>query len=69
MADQLPLIVHHLVPAIIVAEMIEVAIRLTGFAVPAMVIGRHIDPALIEKRRESLVASAVLGHTVHNMQP
>jgi hypothetical protein len=69
MADKLPLIIDHLIPAIMVGKMIEAVGRASGHAVAAMISSGDHNSMLVKECRQISISGAMLGHTVHNMQP
>ena len=46
--DKLQLVIDHLIPAIAIGEVVEVAVGLSGFAVAAVVVGGNMKTLLIE---------------------
>jgi hypothetical protein len=69
MVDKLPLIIDYLIPTIMVGKMIETVSTASGHSVAAMVSSGDHNSMLVKECRQTSISGAMLGHTVHNMQP
>jgi hypothetical protein len=67
--DQMPLIINHLIPTIVIAKMVETILGVTGEPMTAVVIGGNHNIVVIKEIGQIGITSTVLGHTMHNMQP